>query len=91
MSIEENTPGTTPDRVQPTICKNKLKIGAGLTKRDQLDVLTVLSNNNDRFAYTIEDLSRYTGPAMEIKLNSSKYIFRPPHKLGENIDIDICG
>ena len=33
------TPGTAPDRVQPTILKDKWKIGAGLTKRDQLDVL----------------------------------------------------
>ena len=58
---ERDTPGTTPDRVQPAILKNKWKIGGGLTERDQLDVLRVLSENNDRFAYTIEELSRYTG------------------------------
>ena len=77
------TSGTTPDKFQPAILKNKWKIGGGLEERDQLDVLKVLSENNDRFAYTIEELSRYTGPAMEINLNSQKDIFRPPHKLGE--------
>ena len=46
-------------------------------------MLRILSENNDRFAYTIEQLSRYTGPAIEINLNSKKDIFRPPHKLGE--------
>ena len=39
--------------------------------------------NNDRFAYSLEELSQYTGPPMEIKINSQKEIFRPPHKLGE--------
>lgn len=76
-------PGKTPDRVQSTITKDKWKIGASLTERDQLDVLRVLSENNDRFAYSMEELSRYTGPPMEIHLNSAKDIFRPPHKLGE--------
>ena len=55
---------------------------SALKERDQLNVLKVLSDNNDRFAYTIEEVDRYTGPPMEIKLNSQKYIFRPPHKLG---------
>ena len=55
----------------------------GLKERDQLKVLQMLANNNDRFAYKVEELERYTSPPMEIKLNSSKYIFRPPHKLGE--------
>ena len=77
------TLGTTPDIVQPTILRDKWKIGPGLTERNQLDVLRTLSENNDHFAYTIEELSRYTRLAMEIKLNSRKDIFRPPHKLGE--------
>ena len=63
--------------------KFKWKIGAALKERDQLNVLKVLSDNNDRFAFTIEEVERYTGPPMEIKLNSQKDIFRPPHKLGE--------
>ena len=70
--------------------KNKWKIGAGLTERDQLDVLRVLSENNDRFAYTIEEISRYQGPAMEINQISQKQIFRPPHKLGEK-DLTFLG
>ena len=48
-----------------------------------MKVLEVLDDNNDRFAYKIEELERYTGPPMEIKINSVKDIFRPPHKLGE--------
>ena len=84
MLTEENaTLGTTPDRGQPTILKNKLKVGAEHTERDQLKVLKILSENNDRFAYSLEELSQYTGPPMEIKINSQKEIFRPPHKLGE--------
>ena len=63
--------------------KCKRKIGAALKERDQLNVLKVLSDNNDRFAYTIEEVDIYTGPLMEIKPNSQKGIFRPPHKLGE--------
>ena len=72
---EGHTLGIPPNRVKPTIFRNKLKIGAILTDRDQLDVLRVLFENNDHFAYNIEELSRYTGPAMEINLNSQKDIF----------------
>ena len=72
---EGENPRTTPDQVQPTRLKDKWKIGADLKERDQLDVLRILSENNDRFACTIEELSCYTGPAMEIKLNSQKDIF----------------
>ena len=63
--------------------KPKWKVGGGLTERDQLDVLRVLSENNDRFAYQIDALERYTGPPMEIHLNTDNDIFRPPHKLEE--------
>ena len=83
LLTEMETPGKKPDRVQSTMIKEKWKIGAGLTERDQLDVLRLLSENNDRFAYSMEELSRYTGPAMEVHLNSQREIFRPPHKLGE--------
>ena len=61
----------------------KWKLGPKLTERDQLRVLQVLEDNNDRFAYKIEGLGRYTGPPMEIKINTKDDIFRPPHKLGE--------
>ena len=75
---EGDTPGITLDRVQSTISKNKWKIGGGLTERDQLDVLKVLSENNDRFAYTIEEISRYQGPAMEInQISQNKFL--DPH------------
>ena len=43
----------------------------------------MLEDNNDRLAYKIEELERYTGPPMEIKINTKDDIFRPPHKLGE--------
>ena len=66
-----------------TIQRAKWKLGEGLKERDQLDVLRVLEENNDRFAYNLDYLEQYTGPPMEIRLNNSKDIFRPPHKLGE--------
>ena len=78
--------GAAPD---PTIekgtnqSKPKWKIGGGLKERDQLQVLKVLKENNDRFACRMDDLERYTEPPMEININTKKDIFRPPHKLGE--------
>ena len=65
----------------PSTPPQKWKLGLKLTEIDQLKVL--LTDNSDRFAYKIEELERYTGPPMEIKINSTKDIFRPPHKLGE--------
>ena len=73
---------TTPSTTEK-VNKHKWKIGGGLTEREQLDVLKTLSDNNDRFAYSLEDLEQYNGPAMEVNLNNIKDIFRPPHKLGE--------
>ena len=69
----------TPDKVT----KHKWKMGGALSERDQLDVLKNISDNNDRFAYNLEDLEEYSGPLMEIQLNDDKDIFRPPHKLGD--------
>ena len=46
-------------------------------------MLSTLSANNDRFAYSLEDLEQYTGPPLEIKVNSDKDIFRQSHKLRE--------
>ena len=83
VTRHQNTPGGTPDRDKETMKPKKWKIGEDLRERDQLDVLKTLSENNDRFAYSIEDLGLYTGPQMEIHVNSQKDIFRPPHKLGE--------
>ena len=74
---------TPPTLSSEKVNKPKWKLGGGLTERDQLDVLKLLSDNNDRFAYSLEDLEQYTGPAMEIHLNNDKDIFRPPHKLWE--------
>lgn len=59
------------------------RLGGVLKDRDQLDVLRVLFGNNDRFAYGLEELERYSGTPMEINLNGQKCILRPPHKLGE--------
>ena len=69
----------TPDKVT----KPKWKMGGALSERDQLDVLKNNSDNNDRFAYSLEDLEEYSGPKMEIQLNGNKDIFCPPHKLGD--------
>lgn len=60
-----------------------MEAGGGAQERDHLDILRVLEENNDRFAYGLDDLEQYTGPPMEIKLNSPKDIFRSPHKLGK--------
>ena len=48
----------TPDKVT----KPKWKMGGALSERDQLDVLKNISDNNDRFAYSLEDLEEYSGP-----------------------------
>ena len=65
------------------VTKPRWKLGGSLSERDQLDVLKQISDNNDRFAYSLEDLEQYNGPSMEVQLNDDKDIFRPPHKLGE--------
>ena len=44
------TPTPTPEKVN----KTKWKLGGGLNERDQLDVLKILSDNNDRFVYSLE-------------------------------------
>ena len=67
QAITTTTPSTSNE-----VNKTKWKIGGGLTERDQLDVLKTLSENNDRFAYSLEDLEQYNGPAMEVNLNSEK-------------------
>ena len=46
--------------------KSKWKIGGGLQERDQLNVLRVSTENNDCFAYKIEELKRYTGPPTKL-------------------------
>ena len=70
---------STPEKVN----KQKWNVGGALSEKDQLDVLEMLSDNNDRFAYRLEELEQYSGPPMEVRLNDDKDIFRPPHKLGD--------
>ena len=53
-----------------------------LAERNQLDVLRVLFENNDRFAYSIEELSRYKGPASQLTWTPKK-IFLDLQQLGE--------
>ena len=45
----------------------------------------MLNANNDRFAFSMEDLesAKYSGEPMRLELTSDKPIFRPPHKLGQ--------
>ena len=57
-------------------------MGPQLKERDQLRVLQLLQDNNDRMAYSMEDLEPYVGEGMPIDLTFDKVIFRPPHKLG---------
>ena len=39
--------------------------------------------NEDKFAFSLEDITPFKGEAMVVNLNSGKAIFRPPHKLGQ--------
>ena len=63
----------------------KYNLGSSLQEADQVKVLKMLEDNEDRFAFSLEDMrpTDFKGEAMEINLNSDKAIFRPPHKLGQ--------
>ena len=45
-------------------------------------MMAMLETNNDRFAFSLEDIEPFKGEPMQLNLNSDKPIFRPPHKLG---------
>ena len=47
-------------------------------EREQMNLLEVLSQNNDRFAYGLDELERYISPP---NLNSRKDILRPDKKM----------
>ena len=61
----------------------KFNLGSCLQEEDQLRVLAMLESNNDRFAFSLEDIEPFKGEPMQLQLNSDKPIFRPPHKLGQ--------
>ena len=63
---------STPEKAT----NHKWNLGGALLERDKLDVLKILSDNNDGFAYSLEDLEQYSGPSMEVQLNDDKDIFR---------------
>ena len=69
--------------------QNKFNMGASLQKQDQLKVLAMLNANNNRFAFSMEDLepTKFSGGPMRLELTSDKPIFRPPHKLGQ-VELD---
>ena len=69
--------------------KVRFNVGASLHDQDQLKVLAMLNANNDRFAFSMEDLepAKFTGEPMRLDLNTDKPIFRPPHKLGQ-VELD---
>ena len=43
----------------------------------------MLEDNEDRFAFSMEDIEDFKGEPMQLHLNSDKPILRPPHKLGQ--------
>ena len=43
----------------------------------------MLEENNDRFAFSLENIDPFKGEPMRLELNSEKPIFRPSHKLGQ--------
>ena len=72
-------PGPPQRDKQPT----KFNLGTGLQEGEQTKILTLLDDNMDRFAFSLEDIEPFTGEPMKIDLNSDQAIFRPPHKLGQ--------
>ena len=46
-------------------------------------MLELLRENNDRFAYSMEDLEHFKGEPMSIGVVSEGRVYRPLHKLGE--------
>ena len=63
--------------------QQKFNLGSCLQTQEQIRVLTMLENNVDRFAFSMEDIEPFKGEPMQLELNSDKPIFRPPHKLGQ--------
>ena len=61
----------------------KFNVGSCPQEEDQLRVVAMLEDNNDRFAFSLEDIDPFKGEPMQLELNSDKPIFRPPHKLGQ--------
>ena len=59
------------------------KFNLGSCLQEQIKVLTMLEDNVDRFAFSMEDIEPFKGEPMQLELNSDKPIFRPPHKLGQ--------
>ena len=80
---DEGEGGSARGPPQRDKTKSKFQLGASLQEQDQLQVLAMLENNSDRFAFPMEDLEPFTGEPLQIHLNSDKPIFRPPHKLGQ--------
>ena len=63
--------------------QQKFNLGRCLQEQEQIRVLTMLEDNVDRFAFSMEDIEPFKGEPMQLELNSDKPIFRPPHKLGQ--------
>ena len=63
--------------------QHKFNLGSCLHGQDDIRVLTMLENNVDRSAFSMEDIEPFGGEPMQLDLNSDKPIFRPPHKLGQ--------
>ena len=63
--------------------QQKFNLGSCLQEQEQIRVLTMLEDNMDRFAFSMEDIEPFKGEPMQLELNSDKPIFRPPHKLGQ--------
>ena len=63
--------------------QQKFNLGSCLQEQEQIRVLTMLEDNVDRFAFSMEDIEPFKGEPMQLELNSDKPIFRPPHKLGQ--------
>ena len=63
--------------------QHKFNLGSCLQEQEEIEILTMLENNVDRFAFPMEDIESFRGEPVQLELNSEKPIFRPPHKLGQ--------
>ena len=83
-TMAEHKEGGLINPTQPKIDnKTKFNVGESLQEEEQQKMLQTLAENEERFAYSMEDIEPFKGEPMEINLNTDKPIFRPPHKLGQ--------
>ena len=67
----EGGSGTVPPQRDK---QQKFNLGSCLQEQEQIRVLTMLEDNVDRFAFSMEDIEPFKGEPMQLELNSDKPI-----------------